>query len=91
MKTPIAKHTVSTNIPFPSQTHHSSLDLRKIGIKREEIVLLHLTRGFEMMEWIIAMADQEHCAEWMLSVISITKPALVVDDGSGNNLKLEPF
>ena len=100
MKTPIAKHTVSTNIPFPSETHHSSLDLRKIGIKREEIVLLHLTRGFEMMEWIIAVlksgaafavADQKHPVERTLSVMSIAQPAFVVDDGSGNDLNLEPF
>ena len=100
MKTPIAKHTVSNSIPFPFQTHHRSLDLRKIGIKREEIVLLHLTRGFEMMEWIIAVlksgaafavADQKHPVERTLSVISIAKPALVVDDGSGNDLRLEPF
>ncbi|KIK03064.1 hypothetical protein K443DRAFT_95740 [Laccaria amethystina LaAM-08-1] len=78
------------------KAHH----LRKIGVKREEIVLLHLTRGFEMMEWIIAVlksgaafavADQKHPVERTLSVISIAKPALVVDDGSGNDLSLEPF
>jgi len=53
-----------------------------------------------MMEWIIAVlksgaafavADQKHPVKRTLSVMSIAKPALVVDDGSGNDLNLEPF
>lgn len=74
----------------------TSLDLRKMGISRGSTVLLHLSRGFHMMEWIIAVlksgaafavADQMRPVTHTHSVISIAQPALIVDDGSGHNLK----
>ncbi|KDR67250.1 hypothetical protein GALMADRAFT_130449 [Galerina marginata CBS 339.88] len=69
--------------------------LRKIGVSRGSIVLVHLARGFCIIEWIIAtlksgaafaVADQTHPVLRTQSVISIAQPALIVDDGNGKNL-----
>ncbi|KAJ6577997.1 hypothetical protein B0H19DRAFT_1253292 [Mycena capillaripes] len=69
--------------------------LRRSGIQRHKIVLLHLARGFATMEWIIgvlksgaayAIADQSHPLERTRSVISISQPDLIVDDGKGRHV-----
>ncbi|KAF9528634.1 amino acid adenylation domain protein [Crepidotus variabilis] len=69
--------------------------LRSQGISRGSIVLLYLSRGFGMMEWIIAVlksgaafavADQAHPELRTSSVISIAQPAVILDDRKGRDL-----
>ncbi|KAF7351469.1 Polyketide synthetase [Mycena sanguinolenta] len=69
--------------------------LRKSGVQRNKIVLLHLKRGFPAIEWILgvlksgaafAVADQSHPLERIRNVISVAQPDLIVDDGNGQCL-----
>ncbi|KAJ6487589.1 non-ribosomal peptide synthetase [Mycena sanguinolenta] len=67
--------------------------LRKSGVQRNNIVILHLRRGFPMIEWSLgvlksgatfAVADQSHPLERIRNVIFVAQPDLIVDDGNGH-------
>lgn len=71
-------------------------DLRSLGVTRGALVLLHISRSFSTMEWIVgvmksgaayAVADQSHPIERTRAVLSVAQPMLVVDNGQGYDIK----
>ncbi|KAK7033817.1 hypothetical protein R3P38DRAFT_2519696 [Favolaschia claudopus] len=69
--------------------------LRQSGVQRNQVVLLHLQRGFLMMEWIMgvlksgavyAVADPHHPLERTRGVFSVAEPSMLVDDGSNDEV-----
>ncbi|KAJ7098559.1 hypothetical protein B0H15DRAFT_797266 [Mycena belliarum] len=65
------------------------------GIVAGNVVLLHLARGFPVMEWILAVMksgaafaviDQSHPLERSVAVLELAEPSILVDDGEGKDL-----
>lgn len=68
-----------------------SLDLQSLGVGREKIVLLHLPRGFPIIEWILATLkagaafvylDPTSSKSRKELTLSVSDPLVVVDDSS---------
>ncbi|KAJ7203596.1 amino acid adenylation domain protein, partial [Mycena pura] len=88
-------HKSCTYRDLSERSNQIAYHLRKSGIGRHKVVLLHLERGFALMEWIIgvlksgaayAIADQSHPLERTRNVISIARPDIIVDDGNGQDV-----
>ncbi|KAJ6574323.1 hypothetical protein B0H19DRAFT_1020850 [Mycena capillaripes] len=69
--------------------------LRKSKVQRHKVVLLHLDRGFDLMGWILAVlksgaayvvGDPSHPSERTRSVISVSQPDLIIQDGAGDDI-----